>query len=156
MQTPCLMTPNPVFPSFFSVTRRAWAGLTAFWLAGLPVGAWATPVLSCQVSYAGMAHTVEARPVEDPYPVPSVDIGGRFWFKAVMVGNDKQVRRILLYTYLDASPHPVLVHQAKYLPPFNAPGLQAGAIPLTGQHYIYAGAVERELIYSCTLAGVKP
>jgi hypothetical protein len=27
---------------------------------------------------------------------------------------------------------------------------------LTGQHYIYAGAVERELIYSCTLAGVKP
>ena len=156
MQNPCLMTSISFFPSFLPETRRAWAGLAALWLAGLSMGAWATPVLNCQVSYAGTTHTVEARPVEDPYPVPSVDIGGRFWFKAVMVGNDKQVRRVLLYTYLDASPHPVLVHQAKHLPPFNAPGSQAGAIPLTGQHYIYAGAVERELIYSCTLAGVTP
>jgi hypothetical protein len=150
------MMPNFVSPSFLPVTRRALAGLAAFWLAGLPMGAWATPVLSCQVSYAGTTHTVQARPVEDPYPVPSVDIGGRFWFKAVMVGNDKQVQRILLYTYLDALPHPVLVHQAKYLPPFVAPRSKVGAMALTGQHYIYAGAVERELIYSCTLAGVKP
>ena len=150
------MTPISISPSFLPGTRRVWAGLAALGLAGLPMGAWATPVLNCQVSYAGTTHTVEARPVADPYPVPSVEIGGRFWFKAVMVGNDQQVRRVLLYTYLDASPHPVLVHQAKYLPPLKAPGSKAGAIPLTGQHYIYAGPVERELIYSCTLAGVKP
>jgi hypothetical protein len=89
--------------------------LGALFFAGV---ATAEPQLKCQVSYAGSTHTVLARPVADPYPVPSVDIGGRFWFKAVMVSDAAQVRRILLYAYQDAKPHPVLIHQAKYLPPY--------------------------------------
>lgn len=115
--------------------------------------AFAAPLLQCQVAYAGTTHTIEATPVADPYPVPSVDIGGRFRFKAVMVGNAAQVERILLYAYLDASDQPVLIQQAKYLPPFKASALP---YPLTGQQHLYAGPVERELIYSCTLQGVTP
>ena len=94
--------------------------------------------------------------IADPYPVPSVDIGGRFWFKAVMVGDSGRLERILLYAYLDAQPHPVLIHQAKYLPPFAAPAQRAGPIALTGQHYVYAGPLERELMYSCNLDGFQP
>lgn len=113
----------------------------------------AEPQLSCQVTYAGATQTVVVRPVADPYPVPSVDIGGRFLFKAVMVGDATQVRRILLYAYQDAQPHPVLVHQAKYLPPYPRT-LRPWAI--TGQQHVYAGPLERELIYSCTLQGLLP
>ena len=113
----------------------------------------ASPQLSCQVTYAGTTQTVLARPVADPYPVPSVDIGGRFWFKAVMVGDADHINRILLYAYQDAKPHPVLVHQAKFLPPYPRTE-QPWAI--TGQQHVYAGPLERELIYSCTLEGLTP
>lgn len=113
----------------------------------------AEPKLTCQVTYAGATHTVVARPVADPYPVPSVDIAGRFQFKAVMVGDAARVDRVVLYTYLDAQPHPVLVHQAKYLPPYPR---SVQPWPITGQQYVYGGPQERELMYSCTLEGLTP
>lgn len=134
--------------------QRPWRAVLVAGASLLGLGmAVAEPQLSCQVTYAGATQTVVARPVADPYPVPSVDIGGRFLFKAVMVGDATQVRRILLYAYQDAQPHPVLVHQAKYLPPYPRT-LQPWAI--TGQQHVYAGPLERELIYSCTLEGLVP
>lgn len=129
-----------------------WAGRTLAALA-LPLGVCATPLLRCDVSYAGTTHAIEARPVMDPYPVPSVDIGGRFRFKAVMVGSAARVERILIYAYLDTARQPILVQQAKYLPPFR---VTDKPYPLTGEQHLYAGPVERELIYSCTLQGIQP
>lgn len=113
----------------------------------------AEPQLTCLVTYAGATQTVLARTVADPYSVPSVDIGGRFGFKAVMVGDATQVSRIVLYAYQDTKPHPVLVHLAKYLPPYPRT-VQPWA--LTGQQHVYAGPLERELIYRCTLEGLAP
>ena len=137
-----------------SSIQRPWrtvvSALGAFLWAGVVA---AEPQLTCQVTYAGSTHTVLARPVADPYSVPSVDIGGRFWFKAVMVGDAASVSRVLLYAYQDASPHPVLIHQAKYLPPYPR---VSQPWPITGQQYLYAGPLERELIYSCTLEGLAP
>lgn len=124
--------------------------LAGLWFHG---AVFAGPLLRCQVAYAGSTHVIEATPVADPYPVPSVDIGGRFRFKAVMVGNAAQVERIVLYAYLDTRSQPILVQQAKYLPPFQA---SATPLLLTGEQHLYAGPVERELIYSCTLEGVEP
>lgn len=140
---------DPLHFKFLPRTGIA-AGLLAAAL-GLPVQA--APLLRCQVSYAGTTHVVDARPVADPYPVASVDIGGRFWFKAVMVGDATQVRYIKLYAYLDTRSQPLLIQEAKYLPPF-----QASAAPylLTGEQHLYAGALERELVYRCTLEGVAP
>ncbi len=106
----------------------------------------AAPLLRCQVAYAGTSHAIEARIVSDPYAVASVDIGGRFRFKAVMVGSGAEVAYINLYAYVDTPRQPVLVHQAKYLPPLHA--------ALTGEQHVYAGPVERELIYSCLLEGL--
>ncbi len=109
-----------------------------------------TPTLRCQLTYAGSTQTLEATPVPNPYPVASVDVGGRFRFKALMVGEGTQLEYIKLYAYLDTRRQPVLVQQATYLPPFaNTPSL-------TGKQFVYAGEVERELQYECSLQGVAP
>ncbi|WP_255435386.1 hypothetical protein [Rhodoferax sp. BLA1] len=124
-------------------------------LMGLMLGgvACAAPLLRCDVTYAGSTQVIEATPVVDPYPVASRDIGGRFWFKPVMVGQGGRLDYVKLYAYLDTRQQPLLIHEAIHLPPF-----QTGetAYPLTGTHHLYAGPVERELIYSCTLQGVQP
>jgi hypothetical protein len=136
-------------------TKRWAAAVSAFAVCPLfaSTAAIAAPLLRCQVTYAGTTHTIEASPVADPYPVPSVDIGGRFRFKAVMVGSTARVDRILLYAYVDTKRQPVLVQQAKYLPPFT---VSQTPYPLTGEQHLYAGVVERELIYSCTLQDIQP
>jgi hypothetical protein len=134
----------------FRPSTRIALGLAA---VALSLPTWAAPLLRCHVSYAGTTHVIEASPVADPYPVPSVDIGGRFRFKAVVVGDAARVDRILLYAYLDARRQPILIQEAKYLPPYptaTTPYL------LTGEQHLYAGPVERELIYSCTLQGITP
>lgn len=112
-----------------------------------------SPLLRCAVTYAGSTQTIEATPVADPYPVASVDIGGRFWFKPVMVGQGGRVDYVKLYAYLDTRQQPLLIHEAIHLPPFLT---TPTPYPLTGTHHLYAGPVERELIYSCTLQGVQP
>ena len=133
---------------------RAWR-LIAFGLLGgcLVTVAMAAPQLQCQVSYAGATRTVLADPADDPYRVPSVDIAGRFRFKPVVVGTAQQVERVLIYVAVQTAQQPVPIHQAKYLGPFAS---GAGALPLTGEQRLYAGPLERELIYSCTLHGVAP
>ena len=81
-----------------------------------------------------------------------VDIGGRFRFKAVMVGSAARVDRIVIYAYLDTKRQPILVQQAKYLPPYI---VSQTPYQLTGNQHLYAGVVERELMYSCTLQGIQ-
>ena len=129
-------------------------GFAAIGLASLfiPHAVFAAPLLQCHVAYAGTTHVIEAAPVADPYRVPSVDIGGRFRFKAVMVGSVEKIDRILLYAYLDTSSQPILIQQIKYLPPFKA---SATSYPLIGEQHLYAGPAERELIYSCSLEGIS-
>jgi hypothetical protein len=124
-------------------------------LIGLMLGraACAAPLLHCDVTYAGNTQAIETGPVADPYPVASVDIGGRFWFKAVMVGEGSRVDYVKLYAYLDTTSQPLLIQEAKYLPPFAATTSSAS---LTGEQHLYAGHLERELIYNCSLQEVQP
>jgi hypothetical protein len=136
-----------------TLLRATAACATAFSTLFASPAAEAAPLLRCQVAYAGTTYTIEAGPVADPYPVPSVDIGGRFRFKAVMVGTHSRVDRILLYAYLDTKRQPILVQEAKYLPPYT---VSQTPYLLTGEQHLYAGVVERELIYSCTLQGIQP
>ena len=126
--------------------RRVWTCLAALWASQ----AAATVELRCDVTYAGTSHLVVARPVQDPYVQPTVDIAERFLFKPVMVGAGQEVDRINLYVYQVTRSTPVLVQQAKYLPPFAWPA-DGSPWPLTGRQHLYAGPLERELIYSCAL-----
>ena len=81
----------------------------------------------------------------------SVDIAGRFRFKAVMVRQSTQIDYIKLYTYLETPRQPLLIHQATFRPPFTVPSAPHG---LTGEQRVYGGPKERELIYRCTLQEV--
>ena len=110
----------------------------------------AAPQLLCQVTYAGQTVSVRAQPVQDPYPVPAVNIRGRFRFKPVVVGTPERVDRVLIYVYAESRPHPVLLQQARYLPPFDS------TRTLTGLQRLYAGPLERELIYSCDCQETPP
>ncbi len=125
----------------------------AFWAMTIPSTVWAVARLHCDVTYAGTTHAIDTQPVTDPYPVPSIDIGGRFWFKAVMVGQNTRVDYVKLYAYIDTRKQPLLIQEAIYLPPFKS---TSSLYPLTGQQHLYAGPVERELMYNCTLQGVQP
>ena len=111
--------------------------------------------VQCDLTYAGATQTVVARPVADPYTVPSVDVRGRFRFKPVVVGSPGQIERVNLYVYLQTPAQPVLVQQAKYLPPFDGPP-DGRPLRLTGEQRVYAGSLERELIYNCQLLRGAP
>jgi hypothetical protein len=110
----------------------------------------AAPILHCQVAYAGTTHAILAHPVSDPYLVEAVDIGGRFRFKAVMVGTKEKIDYIKLYSYLETSRQPIMLHESKYLPPFKT---STAATPFTGEQHLYGGPVERELMIRCWLEG---
>ena len=115
----------------------------------LPV-AQAAPLLRCQLSYGGSTQTLEATPVANPYGVASVDVGGRFRFKAIVLGTDTQPETIKLYAYVNTPQRAVLVQQATYRAPF--PLHQS----LTGHQFLYAGPQEREFQYDCGLQGDAP
>ncbi|HEX7644121.1 MAG TPA: hypothetical protein VF472_18105 [Burkholderiaceae bacterium] len=130
--------------------KGLWAvGLTA---ALLPVAALAAPHLRCEVVYAGSSHIVEAAPGTDPYATQSVDIDGRFRFKAIMLGSGARLDAVKLYAYYQARRQDILIQEVKYLPPFT---YFAGPDALTGRQYLYAGPLERELQYGCTLTDTK-
>jgi len=110
-------------------------------------------LLQCNVSYAGTTYKLKATPTQDPYSVPTVDIGGRFFFKMVLTETNSKLEHVLIYAYLDQQPRPTLLQQVKYAGPFpNSPKPYA----LTGEQRVYGGPVERELIYSCWLSTVSP
>ena len=125
--------------------------LVVFLFAG--VAAHAAPLLRCEVNYAGTTQVIETRPAADAYEVKPVDIAGRFLFKVVMSAPKGKLNYVLIYTYLQQEPRPLLLQQAKYFAPFKP---STRPYLLTGEQHIYGGPIERELIYRCDLQGVKP
>ena len=108
----------------------------------------AAPLLHCEVTYAGNTHRLEAAIGGDPYTTESIDIDGRFRFKTVILGTAQKIEAIKLYAYYETRKQPVLIEEAKYLPPFaNSDSPYA----LTGLHMLYAPPLGRELQYGCAL-----
>jgi hypothetical protein len=142
--------------SVLSLVRGLPVGVCVLLLGSEPAGATAHPVqLRCDLTYAGATQEVVAEPVQDVYAAPSVDVRGRFRFKAVLVGAGEQIERIHLYVYMGTAKQAVMVQQAAYQPPFLWPG-DGAPLSLTGQQHVYAGPMERELIYSCKLHRGQP
>jgi hypothetical protein len=115
-----------------------------------PAGA--TPLLHCEATYAGSTQTLETLPGNDPYTTESIDIHGRFRLKAVVLGTAQKIEVVKLYVYYETRRQPVLLEEAKYMPPFAG-----GDSPyaLTGLHFVYAPPMGRELQYGCALREVK-
>lgn len=114
----------------------------------------ASPILKCKIAQGGETINLEFAPVTDPYTVEPTDINGSFRFKAVVIGDEKQIAYINLYTYYQRGKQAVLLHEAHY----PKPDAQRSAAPssLTGLIRLYSPALERELQYDCTLVGVAP
>ena len=108
-----------------------------------------TAVLRCQVRYASDTIHIEARPTADPYTVAAQDVGGRFQFKAVVVGQDQRVDHIALYAYdMEMPGAPLLIHEVVHLPPFSSNQTVPG---LTGWNHLYSARLGREMVYGCAL-----
>lgn len=127
------------------------ASLTLGWASAT---AEAAPRLSCEILQGGSTQTLQVDPVSDPYTVKAININDRFRFKAVMVGNARQVDYIKLYAYAWSSGKAVLLHQVRYLSPI--PQAQAAPHSLTGLHALYSPELGREMQYGCALREVTP
>ena len=101
-----------------------------------------TPVTNPPLLFPQDAFAAMIGHMYDGYPLEACGL---------LVGRGSRVDYVLLYAYLDQEPRPVMVQEAKYLPPFGS-----GKKPylLTGEQHLYAGPVERELVYRCWLSGV--
>lgn len=119
--------------------------------AGTPV--LAAPLLHCEVTYAGSSHVIEVAPGSDPYLTKSIDIDGRFRFKAVVLGAGERIDAIKLYAYYETRRQPILIQEMKLLPPF---AVSDQPDSLTGRQYLYAPPLGRELQYGCALLEAKP
>lgn len=107
--------------------------------------------LHCQVSYADIDVFLTAKAVDNPYTVAPVDVAGRFLIKPVLVQSAQTAGYVAIYIYDQSRPQPMLIQEAKYLGPFDLSGAS-----LTGEQHLYAGPLERELIYNCHLSKAIP
>jgi hypothetical protein len=121
--------------------------ITVIATALFPAMLQASPVLRCKIDQGGVTRLLDVTATDDPYRVKAIDINGRFRFKAVMIGNERRIDYIKLYTYDQARRQPALLHQAVYL----TPSVSAATASMTGVQFVYASDLERELQYQCTL-----
>lgn len=127
--------------------------LTSAWVLAVP-SALACP-LSCAVTYAGATQHLTICPTPEPYRAVSVSIGERFRFKALHVTDSHLSPHISIDVYLETSQHPLLLQHVVIRPPYPvAP--HGASVDLLGEQHLYAGPLERELIYRCALTPETP
>lgn len=112
----------------------------------------ASPLLRCEISQGGEAYIVDFLPRTDPYTVEAKNINGKFRFKAIVLGNEKLVESVKIYTYYQEQHQMVLLHEARYMPPFSQS--PSSSVALTGVNYLYSPRLEEELQYGCALLEV--
>lgn len=106
--------------------------------------------LSCAVTYAGHTQHIVVRPTTEPYREASIGIKQRFRFKALQVQGEGVTPRIGIYVYFETPQHPQLIQHVLIQPPYpKAP--KGSRVDLLGEQRLYAGPLERELIYRCFL-----
>jgi len=115
---------------------------------------WASPQLQCAFELNGYTETHVFKPVTDPYLAESIDVGGRFRFKAVVLTADNQVDLVNLYVFYQTRRQPMILQHAKFIKPTLLPSQQANS--LTGRIAVYSPFLGKELVYGCSLFEVTP
>jgi hypothetical protein len=100
------------------------------------------PHLECTCTSAGDSTTVRVDPTPDAYGAREIPLGDRFAMKFVYLTSPADVAGLRIYTFQTTNTGPVLVHQAKYWPPF------ARGPSFTGRQLVY-DARGGELAYTC-------
>ena len=116
--------------------------------------AWAGQQLRCEFEMNGHNETHVFKPVSDPYMAESIDIGGRFRFKAVMLASTSQVDSVNLYVSYQTRRQPMILQHAKFIQPMVPQIFSANS--LTGRIAAYSPFLGKELIYGCGLVEVVP
>lgn len=131
--------------------RKALLGWIIFLqILWLPSTLLAEPLmLRCEISQDGKTQIADFLPGTDPYGIEARNINGKFRFKAVMIENDEDIEYIKIYTYYQEQHQVVLLHEARYMPPFEPD--QSSFAALTGVNYLYSPSLEQELQYGCAL-----
>ena len=127
--------------------------LLVWWVCLLSLGANASAVLRCNFEVNAESYQHTFVPVSNPYTAPSVDLGGRFRFKAVVLGDAQQVSLINLYVFYQTERQPMLMQHLKFV----APVAHSQPTPdaLTGRVALYSPFLGKELQYSCALHEVR-
>ena len=125
--------------------RLLLAGLMALTLTP----AWSRPELHCALEVNGEVHRHVFPMVSHPYTVTSIDIGERFRFKAVVLGEGDRVDLVNIYAYYQTRRQPMLMQHAKHISPIA----QDNPLPdaLTGRVALYSPVLGKELAYRCAL-----
>jgi hypothetical protein len=122
-------------------------------LAGLLVltltPAWSRPELHCDLEVNGEVHHHVFPMVSNPYTVTSIDIGERFRFKAVVLGEGDHVDLVNIYAYYQTRRQPMLMQHVKHIAPMPQDKPLPGA--LTGRVALYSPVLGKELAYRCAL-----
>ena len=122
--------------------------IAAFALLALACADVSASGVRCHIIYGGEDFTVDARPTTDPYRVENVKIGRYFEFKLVYAKLPVTGESIKAYVYGVSTGVPVPIHQATYLPPFDA---RSEAYGFTGFNSIYEPSKSSEIQYWCEL-----
>ncbi|MBC3860598.1 hypothetical protein H8K32_00655 [Undibacterium jejuense] len=138
----------PLSKAIFNFAIKNFLLFGALSVAGLQSTAQAAPLLRCYATYAGETQIIEAHPSDNPYQIEPVDIGGRFKLKMEMNGEQNAINYIKIYAYFQTSHGDVPIHEASYYPPFQRRNEESVLTPF---NRLYAGPLERELQYHCTL-----
>jgi hypothetical protein len=110
--------------------------------AALAISAQAEQVV-CHLNYGGQEQLVTASPTDTPYTVKPTPVGSYFLFRIVFRTSPADLAGIKLYTYVDQSSGPALIHQASY--PYPA------SLGFTGRQRVYEPVRDSELEYWCEL-----
>lgn len=126
--------------------RSYWVGLA---LGCAMSSAWASPVLRCQFEVNAQTYQHDFTAVADPYKAESVDLGGRFRFKAVMLADAQRVSLLNLYVFYQTRRQPMIMQHTKFVEP--TPMRDPAPHALTGQVAVYSPFLGKELQYACAL-----
>lgn len=115
---------------------------------------WASPQLQCDFELNGNSETYVFKPVADPYLADSIDIGGRFRFKAVVLTFSNEVELVNLYVSYQTRRQPMILQHSKFIKPSVLKNAESNS--LTGRVALYSPFLGKELVYGCSLFEVSP
>jgi hypothetical protein len=110
--------------------------------------------LHCAIEVNGEVHRHVFRPTTDPYTAQSIDIGERFRFKAVVLGQGDDIELVNIYAYYQTRRQPMLMQHVKHLKP--TPRINPATDALTGKVALYSPVLGKELAYQCALHKEAP
>jgi hypothetical protein len=108
-----------------------------------------TPPVVCTCNYGGELKRLEFPATRDPYVVKSIEIPGRFRFKAVYLRDTEAKASVSVYVYRHDEHGDVLLQEGKYTPRASTGTTEEAAF--TGRQLLYAPD-DHELEYWCAIS----